>query len=330
MSDIPTPTRIHAQTSVPSLGPIPSGAVKSLEQAGKYEEARGLLSGWWRRIGERPDLAGLDVWSSAELLLRAGALSAFIGDMQEIVVAQEFARNLLTEALRLFEQSQLIVKQAECLNYLAICYLFEARLREAHDFAHAALQLVGHLDLERRAIILKDLGIIARSSQHVEQALDYFSQANPLFEQIDNLAARGNFHNAYAIALQCRWTEGRDPRDRDLALEQLAAASGYLERAGSLELRAVVENNLGWLLYTAKMYKEAHAHLNTASRLFKSLNKLVHSAYCEETRAQVYLAEGQNGNAERAARMAVRGLELSNQRIWLAEACITHGRALTR
>ena len=53
------------------------------------------------------------------------------------------------------------------------------------------------------------------------------------------------------------------------------------------------------------------------------------AAQLDETRAQVFLAEGRNAEAEKAARSAVRVLEQS-QHYALAEALITHGKAQAR
>src|SRR5437879_1018609 len=76
---------------------------KELENAGDYEGARSELSGLWTVIGERPTLEGLGLDIQAELLLRVGSLSGWIGANQQIGGAQDFAKDLIAESLRLFE-----------------------------------------------------------------------------------------------------------------------------------------------------------------------------------------------------------------------------------
>src|SRR6185503_14037528 len=97
-------------------------SAKELEAAGRVEEARTLLSGYWQRIGDRPRLAGLDEFSRAELLLRVGTLSGWIGSAQQIPGAQEIAKDLISESARSFEQLGLAEQSAEAQVDLALCY----------------------------------------------------------------------------------------------------------------------------------------------------------------------------------------------------------------
>jgi hypothetical protein len=66
---------------------------RDFENRGEYEEARELLSGLWPRLGERPDLEGLDRSTAAEVLLRVGALTGVIGTSNQIKDAQQTARD---------------------------------------------------------------------------------------------------------------------------------------------------------------------------------------------------------------------------------------------
>ena len=76
---------------------------RELENVGDFEGAREELSGFWALIGERPQLEGLEGHTQAELLLRVGSLSGSLGSARQISNAQEFAKDLITEANRRFE-----------------------------------------------------------------------------------------------------------------------------------------------------------------------------------------------------------------------------------
>lgn len=67
---------------------------QDFENKGEYEEARKILGDYWRRIGEHPKLTGLERTTSAEVLLRAGVLTGFIGSKNQIPEAQEKAKDL--------------------------------------------------------------------------------------------------------------------------------------------------------------------------------------------------------------------------------------------
>ncbi|HJP90840.1 MAG TPA: hypothetical protein VJ875_02730, partial [Pyrinomonadaceae bacterium] len=58
---------------------------------------------WCGKIGARPRLIELSVDRRAELLWRVGSLSGWLGSANQIPGAQEFARDLLTESITLFE-----------------------------------------------------------------------------------------------------------------------------------------------------------------------------------------------------------------------------------
>src|SRR5690349_18881612 len=76
---------------------------RGLERAGDYEGARWALGKLWTRIGERPQLDGLQLDTQAEVLWRVGSLSGWLGSANQIPGAQGFASDLLRESITLFE-----------------------------------------------------------------------------------------------------------------------------------------------------------------------------------------------------------------------------------
>jgi hypothetical protein len=92
----------------PSLSPSQRAQLrcqlaKELEEAGNFEAARKAVGELWQRVGERPVLEGLDERAAAEVLLRAGVLSGWIGSANQIEGAQETAKNFITESITIFE-----------------------------------------------------------------------------------------------------------------------------------------------------------------------------------------------------------------------------------
>src|SRR5436853_3453494 len=76
---------------------------KELEDVGNYEAAREAMGELWSRIGEHPKLDGLDEATAAEVLLRAGILTGWVGSVKQIEGAQETAKNLISESIAKFE-----------------------------------------------------------------------------------------------------------------------------------------------------------------------------------------------------------------------------------
>src|SRR6185503_3474057 len=104
---------------------------KNLEEAGEFESASETLRPFWQGLLHRPDTAGLSDEDKAELLLRAGTLTGWLGSTRQVAGAQEAAKDLISESAALFEGLRKSEKIAEARVDLAICYWREGALDEA-------------------------------------------------------------------------------------------------------------------------------------------------------------------------------------------------------
>lgn len=84
--------------SVNSRAELCCDIARDFENRGEYEEARKALRDYWRRIGEQPKLEGLEPGVTAEVLLRAGVLTGYVGSKNQIADAQESAKDLITQS----------------------------------------------------------------------------------------------------------------------------------------------------------------------------------------------------------------------------------------
>lgn len=303
---------------------------KELEEAGNYETARAALGKLWQRIGERPILDGLDERTAAEVLMRAGTLSGWIGSAKQIAEAQEKAKDLISESISLFEKLRDSSKVAEAQTELAYCYWREGAFDEARINLQEALSRLTDTDNELKAVALLRSYIVERSALRLNDALRILTDAAPLFEKSTNQSLRGRFHVGLATTLKYLGIDEKREDYTDRALVEYAAASYHFEQAGHTSYRAAVENNLGFLFFKAGKFDEAYTHLDRARQLFSGLKDEVHIAQVDETRARALLAQGRNSEAETVVRSAVRTLEKGGEQALLAEALTTHGVALAR
>jgi DNA-binding NtrC family response regulator len=303
---------------------------KELDEAGNYEAARNALGEFWQRIGERPKLEGLDKHIAAEVLLRTGSLTGWIGSSRQIEGAQEIAKNLISEGMTIFESSGEVEKAAEAGTDLAYCYWREGAFEEARVILCDAVSRLKNIEGEVKAIALSRSAIVELSANRNNDALRFLTDAAPLIEASNNDALKGKYYGILACVLDNLSNDEQREDYRDRALVVYAAASFHFEQAGHMRYRARNENNLGFLYFKATRFSEAHEHLNHARRLFISLKESSSVAQVDETRARTLLAQGRNADAERIARLAVRTLERGDERFVLAEALATHGTALAR
>jgi two-component system chemotaxis response regulator CheY len=303
---------------------------KQLEDIGDYEGARAAMGELWSRINERPILEELDHSTMAEVLLRAGALTGWIGSAKQVVGAQETAKNLITESLTLFQRLETTKKIVEAQIEIALCYWREGAFDEARAILQDARNRVVGIDRELEAVALLRSAIVEKTAIRLNEALQFYAHAVPLFNDITNDALKGRFHNGYANLLENLGRKENRKDYIDRAFIEYAAASYHFEQAGNTRYHACVENNLGFLFLTVGKFTEAHEHLDRAQALFTSIKDSVHTAQVDETRARVLLAEGRVPEAEKLVRSAVQTLDKGGEQALLAEALTTHGIALAR
>lgn len=303
---------------------------KEQEEAGNFELARQALAGLWQRVGERPELNGLDSLASAEVLLRAGTLTGWIGSAQQISGAQESAKDLISESAGAFESLALPERVAEARIDLAICYWREGALDEARVTLQDVLTQLGDSQSEQRLRALLNAAVVEKVSVRYRDALRIHSEAAPLFAQSSNHALRGKFHNEYATVLKNIGLAEHREEYIDRALVEYAAASFHFEEAGHQRFLGVVENNLGFLFVHLGRYQDAQKHIDRARAVAVALKDRGLIAQFDDTRAKALLGAGRNSEAETIARASVRSLEQGGEQSLLAGALITHGIALAR
>jgi len=202
-------------------------------------------------------------------------------------------------------------------------------INEARDCLKEALALLSiDSDLKAKAVIR--LAVVEFRAAHHEKALRILTKHAPLFDRIHNHTLIGSYHDTLGNALEdlSVLKKRRDYVDR--ALIEYAASSYHFEQAEHRCYLAYVENNLGMLYFRINQCDEAHTHLDRARRVFQSLKDVGCVAQVDETRACVFLEQGRIAEAERVARLAVLNQRKSGRHGLLAEALITHGKALAR
>jgi len=151
-------SRLH-QLDDPNLGvntraELCCEIVRDFENKGEYEEAQKVLSGYWRDIDERPEVGKLEPRVAAEVLLRAGVLTGFIGSKHQLAEGQERAKDLIFESLSIFQSLSQEEKITEAQTELALCYWRTGENNEARDLLQEALsRLAVDNDVKGKAVV---------------------------------------------------------------------------------------------------------------------------------------------------------------------------------
>ena len=298
-------------------------ASKRLEDSGDYAGACEVLGARWRGPGVRPDLNGLTTREAALLMLRAGMLSHRLAVTEARPGAQDEAKNLLSEAARMFASIKDAARQAEALVGMGLCCWRETALDEARILLKEALALAGESHKEQEAAALLGLACVAWSAAEDRLALSLLNECGPLIGGLDSHRLKAGFHSTRALVR-------RRMGHLDAALVEDTAASYHLEKAGDIRQCAALENNVGYLLAEARRFEEAHEHYDRAWKLFARLRDAVNAGRVDDSRAQALLAERRYPESETFGRRAVDALETSDEKGALVEALLTLATAQAR
>lgn len=297
--------------------------------AGDYEGALDVIKPLWRGVGTRPETEGLYPSVAAEVLYCAGVLTGWIGSQTQAKEAQETAKNLLTESIIYFESAGDQRKVAEAQTEIAYCYWRAGELNEARVTLHEALKKLPTKGIIKARALLK-LTTIEFSSSRYHEALRILADNASLFQKLDNETFRGIYHGQMAIALRNIAKSEKRTEYIQQAITEFQKADQHYKAARNPVFRADVKNNAALLLSNLSRFKEAHRCLDEARRLSVRFKDKARTAQFDESRAQVFLAQGKPDQAEVVARRAAIALQKSGHQCLVVDALITQGIALAR
>lgn len=301
---------------------------REFEKTGNFDAACTAMDNLWVGSGMRPNLDMLDQSTVAEVLLRVGVLTGWIGNIRVIKGAQESARSLLAESIAIFETLGDVKKVAEAQTEMALCWLREGAFNTAGTLLEEALAQLDDSDGDLKALAVLRSAMIAMHYSRPKDALKLLNKSAAVFEASSYL--RGSFHNEVAMALKRLGAAGSGEDYVTSVFREYSASRFHLGQIGHTRYLGVVENNIAMFCLELGRFTEAHEHLDRAQALYTGINDGIHLAGLEDSRARVLLGEGAILKAERVIDAAIRTLERGDQRPALAEALTTRGVVLAR
>ena len=302
-----------------------------LKDRNEYDAAREAMFPLWNGvIGSRPNTKGLRDAVTAEVLLTTGILTGWLGSRSEIKRADDYARDLITESITIFEALGDSRKIAEARAELGYCYWRSGANDEARIWFNEALKRLT-IGGNARANALIGLSFVEWAESHYSEALKVLTDNTQLFEKITNHTFIGAYHNQIGIVLE---EIGAASKKRTnyfhRAINEYRLADEQFKLAKNVVYRAHVKNNIANVLRELHHFGEAHQYLEQAHRLFMRVGDKVRVAQVDDTRAQVFISEGKYAQAELIARSAARSFERAGRQCFLAETLINQGIALAR
>ena len=190
-------------------------------------------------------------------------------------------------------------------------------------------QLTSAGDTKARALL--KLVAVEIDAARFHEAFSILKENLNLFRRLKHHTIKGGYHNEMAIILRhLAKSEKRDDYIQQ-AITEYQKADQEFKLARNPVYRSDVKNNVGLVLFNLRRYKEAHKYLDEARRLSIGFRDQLRIAQINESKAQVFIAEGKFKEADDVARQGVFALEKSGHHCLVrAEALITQGIALAR
>jgi tetratricopeptide (TPR) repeat protein len=291
---------------------------------GQYEAAREAFGELWPGVGVRPEVKKLKPVTAAEVLLQCGALTGWLGSARHVAGAQEQAKDLLSEALRKFQSQGQHRKVSEAQYELGICYWRLGAYDESRLVMSEALKPLTDEDVELQAKILIRRTLVEISENKYYEALGILKEAESVFESAGD-ALKGRWHGQKGLVLRRLATAEGQAEYFDKAIIEYTAAIYHYEQAKHERYCALNLNNLAFLLYKLRRYRDAHEQLDRAQLIFTKLKDAGNLAQVDETRARVLVAEKKYREANRIIDSVIQTFERGGESALLADALTVQG-----
>jgi tetratricopeptide (TPR) repeat protein len=291
---------------------------------GQYEGVREALGELWPGVGQRPTVSRMPPAVEAEALLQCGTLTGWLGSVHNVSGAQEKAKDMLSEAARLFGSQGMPSKVSEAQYELGICYWRLGSFDESRLVMQEALKPLTDADVELKAKIHIRRTLAEISENKYYDALNILKEAEPVFESAND-ALKGRWHGQKGLVLRRLASAEGHAEYFDSAIIEYTAAIYHYEQAKHERYCALNLNNLAFLLYKLGRYRDAHEHLDRAQLIFTKLKDTGNVAQVDETRARVLVAEGRYRDADRIMPGVIQTLEQSGEAALLADALTVQG-----
>jgi tetratricopeptide (TPR) repeat protein len=291
---------------------------------GQYEAAREALGELWLGIGQRPPERNQPPAVDAEALLQCGTLTGWLGSARNVSGAQEQAKDMLSEAERKFRAQGILSKASETQYELGMCYWRLGAYDEARLVMQEALKPLTDTDIELKAKILIRRTLVEIWEHKYYDALNILREAEPIFESAND-ALKGRWHGQKGLTLRRLAAAEGQPDYYDRAIIEYTAAIYHYEQARHERYCGSNLNNLAFLLYKLRRYREAHEHLDRAQLIFTKLIDPGNLAQVDETRARILVTEKRYRDADRIIGGVIKIFEQGGESALLADALSIQG-----
>lgn len=314
------------QKTETALLPVAAMCAKAHEliESGANEDAAAALGSLWQGPGVKPEINAYSLLEQAEILLTAGVLtSRLAGPSAE-------AKTLLADGAALFQQAGDQSHWAQAQSNLAACHRESGDLDEARATLQDTLEAATGLSAEAKGGLIDGLAQVEIAAGHYRQADIILGRATGLAESLGDSLLKSDLYARRAKAQSLLAEISGDSSYLSRALDNYRAALGIAGNAGNAPACASLNCQLGATLAKQNQYSEALGYLDQALNVFLPADDKKQAGAAYNVKAQVYLAQNNLADAEKAATDSVSALGQGEAYDCLAESLTTLGKVYAR
>lgn len=295
---------------------------KNAELCRNIESMQAAVKAFWEDFDNEPDLSGYEKPIQAELLRISGTFLSFYGYARNKRDYQIRGKDLLTQAIEVFESENLTDKAAEAKVMLAHCYWNTGEIQESEALLEMVKEEFSE-DLTHpvylKICINQLLTLIWKKD--FDQALKIIEKISASIEYCPDLRLEVKFHTEAGIFYLAI-------KKYELAIFHFSEAIGKSEKIGSPISAALCFNNLAFLHKETKNYEEAIHHADLAIETAIKINNRGWLPHFLDTKALIFLDTERFDAALDIINQAVEIFREGEDAAGLADALWTQVRCL--
>jgi len=307
-----------------------SEALKLIEEARNAELCRdipasqSILSAVWKNLDEEPTVKGLGNALQAEILRLCGFFLSYYGKAKNLKDYQERGKNLLTNAIEIFEAENLPDKSAEAKITLSLCYWYEGAVNESETILSQleAEYSENTLNPVYLQICVNRLGIYY-NKEEFEKSQKLIDSLTGIVQFSADWRLRTMYHNQAGLS----YHKLNQP---EKAIYHYKEALTAAKRCGNARFCALNYNNLGYIYKDISDFQRAHLYADKAIKCYRKLGEVGWLAHIFDTKALVYLAENRYKSALNAIDEALHIFRKGEDFAGLVESLFTKCKILVR
>ena len=297
---------------------------RNAELCRDVDAMRNAVNSFWEDIEEPLDISGYEPSVRGDLLRISGAFLSFYGYAHGQKDYQIRGKDLLTEAIEVFEAENLTDKAAEAKVMLAHCYWYTGEVEESEALLEMVEAEFGENlthPVYLKICINRLLTLIWK--KNYDAALAIIEKLSATINYSGDMRLEVNFHIEAGIFY-------RLIKEYEQAVFHYNEAIGKAEKIGSPISVALVLNNLAFLHKETKQYAQAVIYVNSAIKKAGEIKNRGWLAHFLDTKALIFLDSGHPDAAYRTICQAIEIFREGEDAAGLTDALWTEVRCLLR